>query len=90
MPWYYWLTSHAVLHGAAVGVVVSWFGFGLEAATVFAVSETVIHWVIDFGKCERLYSLPVDQGLHLACKVAWWAVLFFTPLASFLRTFGSP
>jgi hypothetical protein len=37
--------------------------------------ETVAHWAIDFGKCEKWYSIHVDQALHLLCKVAWLGLL---------------
>lgn len=75
VPWYYWMTAHAVLHGAAVGAVVRWFGFGWDAVAVTASAEAVVHWLIDHGKCEKWYSIHVDQGLHVACKVAWLALL---------------
>jgi hypothetical protein len=75
VPWYYWLTSHALLHGAAVGVTLRWVaGFDWNTATALAVAETVIHWCIDYGKCEKWYSLLVDQAIHILCKIAWWAI----------------
>lgn len=75
VPWYYWLTAHALLHGAAVGLVI-WLGYqDWNLAVGFAVAETLVHWLIDFGKCEKLYSIHIDQGLHVLCKVAWWALL---------------
>lgn len=84
VPWYYWLTAHAILHGAAVGAVVQW-GYGdWNLAVGFAVAETAAHWLIDLGKCERLYSIHLDQGLHVLCKIAWWALIggkVFTPAA---------
>jgi hypothetical protein len=73
VPWYYWLSAHALLHGAAVGAVFRWMDFDWYAVTTFAVAETVIHWFIDLGKCEKLYSLHVDQAFHVVCKIAWWA-----------------
>ena len=59
--WYYWMTSHAVTHGFGVGLITGsvWLGF----------LEFVLHWLIDTGKCEKLYGLHVDQALHLTCKV---------------------
>ncbi len=75
VPWFYWLTAHAVLHGAAVGAVVRWFGFDWNTVVVLAAAETVTHWGIDFGKCERWYGIAADQGLHLACKVAWFGLI---------------
>jgi hypothetical protein len=67
VPWYYWLSAHAFIHGAAVMLVTGSF--------VLGVLETASHWVIDFCKCEKWYSIHVDQALHLVCKVAWIALM---------------
>lgn len=75
VPWFYWLTAHALLHGAAVGGVVFWWVGDPTLVVGFAVAETVIHWLIDFGKCEKRYGIHADQGLHVLCKVAWWGLL---------------
>jgi hypothetical protein len=75
VPWYYWLTAHAVLHGAAVGAVFRWFGFSWEIAAAFAVAETLIHWIIDYGKCEKWFGIHADQGLHIACKLLWFGLV---------------
>jgi hypothetical protein len=76
VPWYYWMTAHTLLHGAAVGGVVSLGYPGMWNLIVgFAVAETAIHWVIDFGKCEKLYNIHIDQALHVLCKFAWWGLL---------------
>jgi hypothetical protein len=75
VPWYYWLTAHALLHGAVVGLIVMWGYNDWELAVAFAVAEAVAHWLIDFGKCEKLYNIHVDQLLHVLCKVAWWGLL---------------
>jgi len=72
VPWYYWLSAHALIHGGAVFVVTQSVALG--------VAETVLHWWIDFGKCSRWFNIHVDQALHVACKVAWWAVAVFWPL----------
>jgi hypothetical protein len=73
VPWYYWLTAHALLHGAAVGFIFRWMGFEWHIVALFAAAETVVHWFVDFGKCENWYSLLVDQAIHILCKIAWWA-----------------
>jgi hypothetical protein len=75
VPWYYWLTAHALLHGAAVGVVLHWTTGNWEVAVTFAVVEAVVHWLVDLGKCEKLYGIHVDQALHVGCKVLWWGLI---------------
>jgi hypothetical protein len=76
-PWYFWLTAHAVLHGAAVGLVVRLFGYEWYNVIGFALAETAAHWAIDFGKTERLYGVHLDQVLHILCKIAWWLLLVY-------------
>lgn len=67
--WPYFLTSHAVIHGGAVSLAtgVWWLG----------VCEAVAHWWIDFGKCDGVYGIHVDQALHIACKLVWWGVVLW-------------
>ncbi len=68
VPWYYWLSAHAVTHGTAVLLITS--------RVDLAVAETMAHGLIDFAQCERWINLHVDQGLHLLCKVLWLALAF--------------
>jgi len=63
--WIYWLTAHALIHGGAVAIVTGIWWLGPI--------ETVCHWLIDFGKCEEWYKNHVDQALHIACKLVFWA-----------------
>lgn len=64
-PWV--LTSHALIHGGAVALITGsvWLG----------IAETVAHWLIDFGKCEKWYDFNTDQWLHVACKLVWYALM---------------
>jgi hypothetical protein len=82
VPWYYWLTTHAFLHGAAVGVVIRWFGFEWTVVAILAVSETVIHWLIDYGKCRNWFNIHADQAFHIACKLLWWGLIAGGALSS--------
>lgn len=63
--WPYWLTSHALIHAGAVWLVTG--NMWLAAA------ELVVHWVIDFAKCENWTGIHTDQFLHVMCKVLWAA-----------------
>lgn len=66
VTWYYWLSSHALIHGMAVWLITGNIYFGI--------GETLAHWAIDFGKCESWYGIRADQSAHIACK-ALWAIL---------------
>lgn len=63
VPWYYWLASHALMHGGVVALITGSVSLG--------VAETVAHFLIDFGKCEKLFDIHVDQLLHIICKLLW-------------------
>jgi hypothetical protein len=63
VPWPYWLTAHAAVHGLGVALVTGSAFLGLL--------EMIAHWLIDLGKCEKWYSIHVDQTLHALCKFAW-------------------
>lgn len=66
-PWYYWLGSHALTHAGAVLLI--------TGSVLCAVLETLSHFLIDFGKCERFFNFHVDQALHVSCKVLYAVLL---------------
>ena len=63
VPWYYWLASHALMHGGAVALI--------TGSVTLGIAETVAHFLIDFGKCEKLFNIHIDQLLHIICKLLW-------------------
>ena len=63
VDWWYWLTAHSVTHGAFVYMITGSVWLGL--------AETALHWLIDYGKCQKWYGLHVDQTLHIICKGLW-------------------
>ena len=67
LPWQWWLTAHAAIHGFLVSLItgVVWLG----------VMEWLAHMLIDYGKCRHRYSLGVDQLLHMGCKAIWIVVM---------------
>ena len=70
MPcWMYWLSAHALEHGACVALVTGSVGIGI--------AEAFSHWIIDFIKCENRIGVHLDQGLHLAMKIIWLILLYY-------------
>jgi len=61
--WPYVLSAHALVHGG--------FVFLATGSVWLGVAETVVHWAIDFGKCEKWYGIHSDQGLHIVFKFIW-------------------
>jgi hypothetical protein len=69
-PWYYWLSAHSLTHAGIVFIITGSF--------LFAVLESISHWLIDFGKCEKRYNLHVDQLLHISFKVLYCGLFYFS------------
>ena len=65
--WVYCLSAHSLVHAGAVWVITG------SAALGFA--EFVLHWAIDFAKCEKWTTFHQDQGLHLLSKLAYVLIL---------------
>jgi len=61
--WWHYMTAHALIHAGAVWLV--------TGNVWFALAEFVLHWAIDFAKCENWTNPHADQALHVACKVAY-------------------
>ena len=59
--WFHTLTSHSFIHGLLVGLITGSF--------ILGVCEFVSHWFIDLGRGERVYSLGIDQLLHVGFKI---------------------
>ena len=58
--WVHCLTSHSLIHAGTVWIVTGLFSY--------AVAEFVLHWIIDYLKCENVTSFTQDQLLHMVCK----------------------
>ncbi|MBM5817887.1 MAG: DUF3307 domain-containing protein [Cyanobacteria bacterium K_Offshore_surface_m2_239] len=67
LPWGWWLTAHAAIHGLAVALLTGVPGLGL--------AEMAVHAWIDHAKCAGRISLRVDQLLHMMCKGLWVLIL---------------
>lgn len=67
--WIYCLSAHSLVHAGAVWVV--------TGSPVFAAAEFVLHWVIDFAKCEKWTNFHQDQALHALSKLGYVAVIFW-------------
>lgn len=63
LPWGWWLTAHAAIHG----FVVAW----ITGLPLLGLAEWLVHACIDLGKCRGCYRLNLDQTLHLLCKLLW-------------------
>lgn len=67
VPWQICLAAHALIHGGVVGLVTGSIPLGM--------AETIVHVLIDYGKCDGRYGFAADQVLHLVSKAAWAACL---------------
>ncbi len=67
--WPWLLSAHCLHHGLMVFLVTQKIELGI--------AETVIHWLIDFGKSEHWYGFHTDQILHIATKGVWVAAIYY-------------
>ena len=63
LDWRWWLTAHAATHGLAVSL--------LTGVPLLGLAEWASHALIDWQKGRLMFSLFVDQALHVACKIVW-------------------
>lgn len=61
--WIHYLTAHGLIHAGGVWLV--------TGNVWFALAELVLHWAIDFAKCENWTNPHQDQALHITCKIAY-------------------
>ncbi len=71
VPWVYWLTAHALVHGMITAFIIGWWTGNKELGVVYGMMECAAHWIIDAFKCEGYTSIMVDQLLHVLCKALW-------------------
>ena len=65
--WIHCMLAHSCIHAGLVWLI--------SGRVVFALAEMVLHFLLDFIKCERMTSHTADQTLHALCKVAYVAVV---------------
>lgn len=61
--WPVCMTAHCLIHGATVWAITGCFVVGCI--------EFVLHWIIDYAKCENWTTLNQDQALHCICKIGY-------------------
>lgn len=66
--WFHYLTAHALIHAGFVWAITGYVWLG--------VAEFVLHWFIDFAKCENLTDPHTDQILHVGCKLLYVSACF--------------
>tara|TARA_R110000744_G_scaffold360566_1_gene468122 strand:- start:526 stop:870 length:345 start_codon:yes stop_codon:yes gene_type:complete len=67
VDWFYWMIAHAATHALVVGYITGNFYLGLL--------EFVLHFAIDWCKCNGRFGLHVDQLLHATCKLSYIVIL---------------
>jgi hypothetical protein len=74
--WVHALTAHALIHAGTVWLI--------TGSVVLGTIELIVHWLIDYAKCENWTSFSTDQLLHLACKAGYAWLLATGTLASWI------
>ena len=66
--WIHCLTSHSILHAGSVWLITGSFIIGSM--------DFVLHWIIDFLKCEGITNFHTDQFLHVLCRILYVIILW--------------
>ena len=68
--WGYWLTAHAALHSGLMYMATgSYFAAGYIL---------LMHWLIDYAKCDKKITADQDQAAHVACIIFLWITEILT------------
>jgi hypothetical protein len=65
--WIHALTAHSLIQSGMVWIV--------TGSGALALVELVLHWIIDFVRCEKWIGFTTDQVLHLGCKLIYAVIL---------------
>jgi hypothetical protein len=69
--WVHCLTAHALIHAGLV--------WAISGALLAGLAELVLHWGIDFLKCDQRLTYTQDQLTHLLCKALYVGALLQWP-----------
>ena len=67
--WIHALTSHSLIHAGIVWII--------TGSALFAIIELILHWLIDYLKCEGFYGFHFDQLLHYLCKLGYVVCILY-------------
>ncbi len=65
--WVHSLTAHSLIQAGMVWIV--------TGSASLALAELIVHWMIDFVRCEKWIGFTLDQVLHLSCKLIYALIL---------------
>ena len=65
--WFHSLTAHSLIQAGMVWII--------TGSGALALAEFVLHWAIDFVRCEKWIGFTLDQCLHFACKLIYAMIL---------------
>lgn len=62
--WFYWMSAHALIHGGIIALVFPEFWY-------LGLIEVIIHFIIDFMKCQNKLNPHQDQFLHFIFRIMY-------------------
>jgi hypothetical protein len=65
--WIHSLTAHSLIQAGMVWII--------TGSATLALVEFVLHWIIDFVRCEKWIGFSFDQALHFSCKLIYALIL---------------
>ncbi len=65
--WFHALTAHSLIQAGMVWIV--------AGSGALALAELILHWIIDFIRCEKWIGFTTDQAFHFGCKLIYAIIL---------------
>lgn len=66
--WLPCMLAHCLIHAGMV--------WAMTGQVLLGLSELVLHFILDFLKCEGRMSFQVDQMMHYVCKLVYALILY--------------
>lgn len=67
--WWQFMLAHSGMHGLFVYIA--------TGSLILGFSEIMVHFLLDWGKCEGLYGAWTDQTGHIISKLLWSFYAFY-------------
>ena len=71
--WIQGMSAHSLIHCGTVWLI--------TGSVLLGLVEFVLHWIIDYSKCENWIGFNTDQFLHCCCKLAYVALIYYGVIA---------
>jgi len=67
--WIHAMSAHSLIHCGVVWLI--------TGSVILGLIEFILHWFIDFAKCENWAGFNTDQFFHYTCKIIYVGLIYY-------------